>query len=250
VKFKLGSINFDELKEANAQFNKNKTEKEPEKYYIVLAQAYVSKVQTHLLEEGADLDKTVSDIQKLSTSEKADTFYLCKSLDGNTAKSGEHWFAMRNPEKLIYLALVCFSTDEDMIECSGCGKAKLEMKFCHNDGKYFCNTCDDDFHNKTNYQTLRKHKRTNYMSFSVTYQGTCNNHSLKPLEFYCTKCKAVYCIKCLTDGDHTNNPDHEVKYLNEIFNSFDHQSKTFIEKVKQINSEIASELEEKEKNAK
>ncbi len=119
------------------------------------------------------------------------------------------------------------------------------MKYCHNDKKYLSITCDEDFHDKTSYNTLKKHRRTNYISFSVTYQGTCNSHSLKPYEFYCTTCKAIYCIRCLTDGEHSNNTEHDVRHLSELISSIDQEAKSLSERVKHMTKMITGEMEDK-----
>jgi hypothetical protein len=251
IKFKLGLIDFEELKEQNQIFySKNNIMKNEKEYYAVLAQVYVGKMQTHLMEEGGDVDKAVAEISKFTTTEKSDCYYLCRNYsEVKYNHNCDHWFALRDNTKMVYLALVKFSTDEELIFCSGCNENKLEMKYCHNDKKYFCSSCDDDFHNKTSYQTLRKHRRTNYISFSVTYQGTCSTHTLKPYEFYCSTCKAIYCIRCITDGDHANNSEHDVRYLSELSSSVEQESKSLNERVKQINSIILSEMDEKEKNS-
>ena len=185
----------------------------------------------------------------MTSSDKTDCFYLCKSSFNTNNIYNDHWFAIKDSKNLIYIALVTFTMDQEQIKCSLCSEPKFEMKFCHNDAKYFCVSCDDEFHNKSNFQIMKKHRRTNYISFSILYQGTCSQHSLKPYEFYCLSCRAIYCIKCM-ELDHSNSSDHEVKYLHEIVGSIDQESKSLYERIKQINHSISSELEEREKNAK
>jgi hypothetical protein len=225
IKFKVGGINFDELKEANFSLSNhmsisNKTTKES--YSIVLAQAFVGNAESYLIDE--DPDK-FNDF-KFNSADKVDCYYLVKNSNyENRDIKANHWYILREPKKLVYLAYVRFTTDTDDIKCSGCSSSNRDMKYCHNDNKYFCYDCDEEYHTKSVYSVLRKHKRINYLSFSITYASSCYDHNLKPYEFYCFKCKAVYCIKCLTDGDHKTNTDHEVKYLNDVFNSFDQEVK-------------------------
>lgn len=140
------------------------------------------------------------------------------------SSNSNHWYVLRDPKRIVFLAWVKFSCAKDLTTCDMCTEAKADMLYCHNDEKYFCGVCDEDFHNK--HTVLKKHKRTNYSSFSITYPGMCYQHTLKPYEFYCSKCRAVYCIRCLTEGEHKANTDHDVKYLNDVYNNFDQEIKT------------------------
>lgn len=254
IRFNLGKVNFEELKSANYPYNSKKSEKEQDRYYIILANVYLSKVHTHVLDEVGDIEKAIENIQNFKVAEKVDTFYFHKTnfKSENEYSQFEHCFVTKNPEKISYLALVSFSTDELDINCTGCSKSYEDaiMKYCHNDKKYFCISCDDDYHNKSNYQVLRKHRRTDYLNFTYTYMDLCPTHPLKPLEFYCCKCIAMYCIKCLTDSEHSNNPEHEIKFINELYSNMDGQIKVFNEKVKATFFELESDLKELERSAK
>jgi hypothetical protein len=199
----------------------NKNSKET--YSIVLAQAFVGNAQSFLIEE----DPEKFNDFKFTSTDKVDCYYLVKqNQNENKVSKADHWYVLKDPKKLVYLAYVRFTTDSDDIKCSACGTSSRDLKFCHNDNKYFCYDCDEEYHTKSTYSVLKKHKRINYLSFSITYAASCYEHNLKPYEFYCFKCKAVYCIKCLTEGDHKSNTDHEVKYLNDVYNSFDQDVKS------------------------
>jgi hypothetical protein len=237
------------LKDANIQLSSSSGgKKDPEVFYAVLAQAFVGKSLTSFQDE--DPEKIPTENLKFDPTDKHDSLYLCKDSTNNQAAYNNHWFALNDPKRVVYLALVAFTTDKDNIKCSACGEQKPDLRFCHNDNKYFCSSCDDEYHNKSNYAILKKHRRTNYMSFSLTYPSTCPVHTLKPYEFYCLKCKAVYCIKDLTDGDHKNLTDHEVKHLTDVYNSLEQETKSLTERIRQINNNISAELDEREKCSK
>jgi hypothetical protein len=219
----VGTINFEELKEANYNLSHTmlNTKSSKETYSIVLAQAFVGKANSYLIDD----DPEKFNDFKFNSADKVDCYYLVKGSESKELKSN-HWYILKEPKKLVYLAYVKFTTDSEDIRCSGCNISNRDMKYCHNDNKYFCYDCDEEYHTKSSYSVLKKHRRINYLSFSITYSTTCIEHNLKPYEFYCFKCKAVYCIKCLTEGDHKSNSDHEVKYLNDVYNSFDQDVKS------------------------
>ncbi len=220
LKFKVGPINYEELREANSNLNIPKTG-DRETYSIILAQAYVGKAHSYIIEE--DPDKC-NDI-KFNQADKVDCYYLCKN-NMDIKDSNHHWYILKEAKNMIYLAYIRFTTDGSEVKCIQCNSSSRDLKFCHNDNKYFCENCDEEFHKKSNYNIVKKHKRINYMSFSITHPTMCVDHALKPYDFYCYKCQAVYCIKCLTDGDHKSNTDHQVKYLNDVYNSFEHDIKS------------------------
>lgn len=160
-------------------------------------------------------------------------FYILDSnIISNTFDQNlnNHWFILRDPKKLVYLAWVKFSCNKENITCRVCNEQKLQdIRYCHNDEAYFCSGCDEEFHSKFN--TRKKHRRTNYTSFSINHQTMCSEHNTKPYEFYCFKCRAVYCIKCLNEGLHKNYIDHEVKFLNDVYLSFESEIKAVIFKL-------------------
>lgn len=220
IKFKVGPINFDELKESNSHLNNNKIG-DQETYTIILAQAFVGKAHSYIIEE--DPEKFVD--TKFNQADKVDCYYLVKN-NIESKDSNNHWYILKEPKNLVYLAYIKFTTNGNDIKCSLCNSTSRDLKYCHNDNKYFCENCDEEFHKKSNYNIIKKHKRINYMSFSITYPIMCLEHTLKPYDFYCYKCQVVYCIKCLTEGDHKSNSDHEIKYLNDVYNSFDQDVKS------------------------
>jgi hypothetical protein len=259
IKCSLGQIILEDLKKNNFQYAKeNSISTEPNEYKIVLAQILVGKFQSHLINEDVDLESV--DVNLLNIPEEkseGSIYYLAKqSSQENLASQdilrSKHIFAIRDFKKLIYLSLVTFKTDSESIKCDICGETKHDQRYiyCHNDEKYFCVNCDEEHHIKKNSKVFQKHKKTVYTNFSITHQNTCSEHPVKPVEFYCVQCKCVFCIKCLVDGEHRNFSSHEVKYLNDVFNSFEMESKSLIERAKQINMGISHELDVKEKSAK
>jgi hypothetical protein len=199
-----------------------------------------------------DVDFETLDVTKLNFPEGGpNIFYLCKNLQNDNSTS-KHYFAVRDLKSLKYLNVVHFKAHTELIKCSICNETKEEARYfyCHNDERYFCSTCDEEYHVKPNYKTMQKHRRTLYASFSITHQSTCMEHLLKPNEFYCHNCKAVFCIKCLNEGHHSNFQDHDVKFLNDVFSAYEQESKSLVEKMKQINMNISTELDNKEKSAK
>ena len=67
---------------------------------------------------------------------------------------------------------------------------------------------------------MRKHKRTPTVNFSYSmiHKEKCNaeeSHKSKPYEFYCVKCIAVLCIKCV-ENHKTNKKDHEIRYIDDF----------------------------------
>ncbi len=141
---------------------------------------------------------------------------------------------VRDPKRIVYLHVVKFQMDTTEIvnilfkqKCiKGCVNTN-DLRYCHNDNKYFCANCDDEYHNKS-HKTLKNHKRSSAMTFSITYQGNCSvpGHQLKAYEFFCVQCKAVYCIKDIHEGSHKNLEGHEIKYLYDVYNSFEQDAKS------------------------
>jgi hypothetical protein len=231
----LGYVNLQDIKNANKEYNKltgsiTRADDE-ERYEIVLAQIFIKKFHSYMVDDSVDIPKI--DVTKLNLEhDHNDIFYICKPhstdlSENNSHEKSTHIFAVKDFTKIKYLSIVTFSSNDVILRCGRCNEIKEEKyTYCHNDEKYFCTSCDDEVHVKANNKIFFKHKRISYASFTITHQLTCKEHILKPYEFYCLKCKAVYCIKCLTDGTHKS--DHQIKYLDEVFNSVDSESRSVI----------------------
>lgn len=223
-------------------FSRKQDTSNQEKFCIVLALAIIGRPTTYLIEESVDIERisehNLNSITNSHTLKGQQCVYFCRnkslgSFNSNNSGSipayGDHNYAVNQYESIIYLGVINFTCDSETIQCVMCNNEPKQYErflYCHNDKKYFCPTCDDDYHIKTKHKLFQKHKRTVHMSFSMINQDLCQIHSLKPLEFYCMSCRAVYCIKCVTDGEHKNYLDHEVRYLTEVFTSFDQESKS------------------------
>jgi hypothetical protein len=73
IKFKLGSIDFEEMQKQNKIYNPHGFEGE---FSIVLTDVDLSRMQTFLMEEGVDSEIARQEIAKFPAKEKSDLFYL------------------------------------------------------------------------------------------------------------------------------------------------------------------------------
>ena len=84
---------------------------------------------------------------------------------------------------------------------------------------------------------MKKHKRTPTVNFSYSmiHKDKCNaeeSPKSKPYEFYCTKCLAVLCIKCV-ELHKSKDKDHEIRYIDEFLNKhYDKEVETVINTIK------------------
>ena len=259
LKFKVGPIDYKLLKEQNKEFQtnssnslrKNETSNLQDKLSIVLALVVVGRPATYLIEDSVDIERiseqNLNSITNSHTLKGQQCVYFCKNnpkssinnkyqnnsnnsiVNNQNSAFGNHSYATNEYENIIYLSVINFTCESEIIQCVMCNTEPKQYErflYCHNDKKYFCPSCDDDYHVKTKHKLFQKHKRTVHMSFSMINQDLCQVHSLKQLEFYCLSCRAVYCIKCVTEGKHKDLVDHEVKFLNDVFSSFDQESKS------------------------
>jgi len=252
LKYRVGPIDYKLLKEQNRELIVNSSSlsvrkldsiNQNDKLTIILAQAVVGRPTTYLIEESLDIEKltehNLNSITNSHTLKGQSCVYFCKNNTNGSFSSnnnnpnnqglGEHIYTTNQFDQIIYLAVVNFTCDSEIIQCMMCSlepKQYERFLYCHNDKKYFCPSCDDDYHVKTKHKLFQKHKRTVHMSFGMINQDLCQIHTLKQLEFYCMMCRAVYCIKCVTEGDHKNMVDHDVRYLTDVFSAFDQESKS------------------------
>lgn len=251
IKFKLGSIIYDDLQETNNQLHQNNLGGlNQNSLYIILASAYVGRAQTYITDEDP---RDIKDF-KFNSNDNTEIYYLNgKPNEENSNISTYHWYLTRDNRKLVYNYLVQFSLDKSELQCFTHGCTNTDLKYCHNDKKFFCVNCVDDYHNKLNFNVLKSHKITPAMTFSITYSSTCNEHKIKQLDFFCFNCNAVYCTKCLDVGGIHNQityKDHEVKFLNEVFNSFELEMKTLMERIKEMNYAIDNEIDKRKASSK
>ena len=142
--FKLGSIIHEDLVKANTELHNHlklsnvnfQQNHDPNSLYCVLAQAYVGTASTKVI---IDKDPRDDDI-KLNSDENNDVYYLNgKQSDQNKKISTYHWFLIRDNSKFVFNYLVTFTLDPDVPKCftTGCTNNTQDMKYCHNDQKYF-----------------------------------------------------------------------------------------------------------------
>jgi len=158
--------------------------------------------------------------------------------------------SLRIQKKIQYLYAIKFKLEAE-IKCAKpqCYSNSNEFLFCHNDNKYFCKPCDEEFHKS--YKILQNHKRTAAVTYSINFQGNCveKGHDLKPYEFYCPQCRYCYCIKDIHEGLHKYE-DHQIRYIDDLYDNFDQELKGLQEKIKILKKGIDFEMDEREKNAK
>lgn len=258
IKVKLGSIIINDLNEsamivkkhleaANPQILLSQKENTNDKlHFAILAQAYIGSSNNKVIDE----DPRVFNSSITFGDNSTDVIYLNSSkIDSeNKSTSTYHWFVFKDFSKLVFHSIVIFSFDDEVKKCSNvnCSGASPEMKYCYNDQKYFCSVCIEETHNKTTYNTLRKHHIVDAIDFSINYTNNCSRHPQKLLEYFCYNCNAMFCTKCFDTTDvHPPlkfNPPHEIKFITDVFNSFTIQmnalSKRVIEMVGFIDDEV------------
>lgn len=291
-KFKLGSIIFEDLKSANDDlkkhlqnnnnlnsiFNSNSNDS----YFIILSEANIGSAMTYVY-NGDPRDKFQSTYLQ---NQNNDLFYI----NGEQSAKNEdiqtyHWFYVRNNSSkyLTHIALIEFKVDNLEKKCynSSCGNHNTplpisQMKYCHNDQKYFCSSCVDEYHSKQVFSTLKKHHITSALSFSINYSSNCKVHKLKQLEFYCFDCNGLFCIKCFdVGGDHYNiNNDiiskndkkfdndnislndtdtkkkHNIKLISDVYNTYEEEINLFTTRLVEIENFIEEEIENRNANTK
>ena len=255
-KFKLGTIIMDDLIPANRRLSEflssNNISFPPGSYYVILAHAYVGSAQTFLLEDDPR-EKEVKFFQQ----ETANIYYIHgEPSEENKNIQTYHWFIIKDNTKLVLDYLVNFTVDSSDIKCynpncSNQNTGITDMRYCHNDQKYFCTVCVEEYHNKQTFNTLKKHNITQAMSYSITYTNNCSDHKLKVLEFYCYDCNSLYCTKCFEPGGkHDNLKNHNVRQISEVFSSFELEMSTLNSRIKDMLIFIDEEIEKRQTSVK
>lgn len=255
-KFKLGTIIWDDLFNSNERLKNvltnNQISSTPNSYFAVLAEAFIGSAQTYILDDDPR-DKEV----KPNQGETADIYYINgKPNEENKNIKTYHWFLMKDNSKLLLYSLVHFTVESNDIKCSNpnCTNQNIsinEMKYCHNDQKYFCGICMEELHTKQTFGTLKKHVITQAISYSITYTNNCIDHKLKPLDFYCYDCNALYCTKCFDNGGaHFNKKQHEINTLSSIYNSIELEFNSLQVRIKDMIAFIDEEMEKRNSNSK
>jgi len=263
IKFKLGSIIFEDLEKSNEKlrqflgtnipnYNNSNMMNNSNSYYIILSQAYVGTAQTKVM---TDEDPREAEV-KFNQGDNTEVYYLSGRPDEvNKNISTYHWFLVRDHSKLVFTYLVNFTIDANEIKCynPNCSSSSSELKYCHNDQKYFCTVCMDDFHNKQTYSTLRKHIITNAITYSINYTSNCAqpDHRLKQLEFFCYNCNALYCTKCFdAGGAHYGKQNHDIRFINDVFASFEVEMSSLTNRLREMINYIDEEVEKRQTSSK
>jgi hypothetical protein len=259
IKFKLGSIIWDDLEKSNdklkyhlsqSNINLSNLNSNPNSYYVVLGQTFIGNSQTKVM---TDEDPRDSEI-KINPGDNTEVYYLNgKQDDINKGISTYHWFLVRDNTKLVFNYLVNFTLDTNEIKCynPNCNSNSTELKYCHNDQKYFCSVCVEDFHNKQSYNTLKKHIITNAITYSINYTSNCSTHKLKQLEFFCYNCNALYCTKCFDVGEvHYGLKNHDVRFINDVFASFEVEMSSLTSRIREMVNYIDEEVEKRNNSSK
>lgn len=255
VKFKLGSIIWEDLATANdklRQYLQNSNTNlgnNSNSYYAILSIAYVGNAYTKVIDD----DPRDSEI-KLSNTDTKDVYYINgKQDESNKSIQTYHWFYVRDKNKIVYQYLVNFSLDANEIKCYNvnCNSNSHDIKYCHNDQKYFCSVCVEDFHNKQMHNTLKKHVITNAITYSINYTNNCNIHKTKTLDFFCYNCNGLFCTKCFDPHEvHGNIKNHDVRFINDIFSSFENEMISLTNRIKEMLIYIDEEMEKRNNSTK
>jgi hypothetical protein len=253
---KLGPIDFDTLKTSTIEakhglsniHNANLTDSEKQlEFTVALAVVEVGRMETIIT------DKKPRETS-LDRSTIAECFYIYQESDQTDANGfREHWLGLRDMSRIHYKASVNFTIDDyDMnINCCGCGKSQSGMIYCHNDKKYFCVNCDDNYHKKSIYSTIKNHKRSDYIGFSNIYKSTCDEHKLKPLEYYCADCRAIFCHKCLEENNTTKfHEKHVIHYIQDYLPELNRGAEDLSRQVEDKNRQVDLLLLQNDINAK
>ena len=206
IDFKVGQIDYDKFRQPSSS----------EWCKLVLCQVYPGNITILYPDEKNDplFDCGYSSVGPIS-----------KFAEKNELTPG-HYFLLKDPRRIVYLAIVNFTSDLSSIRCFTCDEKP--SFYCQNDKQYLCPACNRDVHSSTICKTYSEHKVIPMTNYSNIYSAFCNisGHSLKPYEFYCFQCKGVYCIMCLTSRDHKNMKDHEVRSLSDISSYLEQETKT------------------------
>lgn len=258
IKFKLGSIILTDLEYANKSLkeymetsknnNISNLNSNINGYYCILAQAYVGSAQTKVITDEDPRDCEI----KINPGDNTEVYYLNGKQEDKSI-STYHWFLVRDNTKLIFNYLVNFTLDNNEIKCynPNCNSNSQEMKYCHNDQKYFCSVCVEDFHNKQTFNTLKKHIITNAITYSINYTSNCSTHKLKQLEFFCYNCNALYCTKCFDIGEiHYGLKNHDIRFINDVFASFEIEMSALTNRIREMVNYIDEEVEKRNSSSK
>lgn len=273
-KCKLGSIIFDDLYNSNVLIQDNKENKESKDkhqdmvYYIIFAKISIDSIKC-LITDDDPRNKELNYFYD----ETSGVYYIHgNQLKNNKKYSCYHWLLVKDFSKVYFDSLIKFKLDTNEIKCfnSNCPNLSyslVDIKYCHNDNKYFCNLCIDEFH-KQYYNTLKKHTITPAVSYSITYKFNCKHHELNQIEFYCSICNGLYCVKCFESNQihgksdiHSNilgqdkftntnvinsiDDTQYIVYLNQIINDYEYNLNSLNNQIKEFLSFIDKEIEQR-----